>query len=98
MKAPLVLNLDQIRVHHLHLVGGECASLSERILSRYGFNGILCEGFAITTEVYRKFILTNQLDQFIKQTVARIPASDETSLLSVSANISNAVINAYFPP
>ena len=55
MKAPLVLNLDQIGMKDISLVGGKCASLSEMIRNLSSLGVSVPQGFAITTEVYWKF-------------------------------------------
>ena len=58
---PLVLDLSDVSADDVHLVGGKCASLGEllRALASRGVRAV--DGFAATSESYRRLLETNGL-------------------------------------
>ena len=104
----IVVPLADLRLRDAHKVGGKNASLGELIgeLSAAGVR--VPDGFATTADVYRQFLKTGGLDDFIQQTIAKLN-TDNTKALETSAaeirkrilaqplpkNAENAVRNAY---
>lgn len=97
MKAPFVLNLDQIGMKDMKLVGGKCASLGEMIQNLSSLGISVPQGFAITTEVYRRFLQVNHLEEFILQEIQSIDHSNVESLRRSGQKIRQAIRNARFP-
>ena len=63
MKNKYIVNLSEIKLSDLELVGGKNASLGEMIqnLKKLGVN--IPTGFALTVDAYWEFILHNNLDE-----------------------------------
>lgn len=97
MKAPLVLNLDQIGMQDIKLVGGKCASLGEMIRNLTTLGVSVPQGFAITTEVYWKFLRANNLEDFIHNEIKNIDYNNVESLRRSGQKIRQAIRNAKFP-
>ncbi len=72
MKAELVVNLDRIGMKDIKNVGGKCASLGEMIRNLSSLGVSVPQGFAITTEVYWKFLRANNLETFIADEIKGI--------------------------
>lgn len=97
MKAELVISLDRLGLQDIKLVGGKCASLGEMIrnLSSLGIN--VPQGFAITTEVYYRFLKANNLEEFIRDQIKDIDHNNVESLRRTGLRIRQAIRNAKFP-
>lgn len=97
MKPQLVINLSQIGMKNIKLVGGKCASLGEMIrnLSSIGVN--VPDGFAITTEVYWRFLRANNLEEFIGNEINSINYNNVESLRRTGQRIRQSIRNAKFP-
>ena len=80
MRTNYILNLSEVQLSDLELVGGKNASLGEMIqnLSEIGVN--IPSGFAITVDAYWKFIKFNKLDKTIRSLVKGIKIDDLVSL------------------
>ena len=63
MKNKYIVNLSEVQLSDLELVGGKNASLGEMIqnLGKLGVN--IPGGFALTVEAYWEFINHNKLDE-----------------------------------
>jgi pyruvate,water dikinase len=97
MNAPLVINLDQIGMKDIKLVGGKCASLGEMICNLSSLGVAVPQGFAITTEVYWKFLRANNLEEFIAGEINNIDHNNVESLRRSGQRIRQAIRNAKFP-
>lgn len=97
MKAALVLPLEQVGMKDISLVGGKCASLGEMIRHLTALGVVVPTGFAITTEVYFRFLRANQLEAFIAEQIALIDHDDLESLRRSGLKIRQAIRNAKFP-
>lgn len=97
MKTPLVLDLDQIGMKDIKLVGGKCASLGEMIRNLTSLGVSVPKGFAITTEVYWKFLRANNLEDFIHNEIKNIDHNNVESLRRSGQKIRQAIRNAKFP-
>ncbi len=74
------MGLREVGISDVDWVGGKNASLGEMIqhLSPLGIN--IPDGFVITVNAYKNFILFNSLDQFIKEKLAEIDFNNIESL------------------
>jgi pyruvate,water dikinase len=97
MKAALVLNLDHIGMGDIKQVGGKCASLGEMIRNLSSLGVSVPQGFAITTEVYWKFLRVNDLENFIAGEMKNIDYNNVESLRRSGQRIRQAIRNAKFP-
>ncbi len=97
MKAELVVNLERIGMKDIKLVGGKCASLGEMICNLSSLGVSVPQGFAITTEVYWRFLRANNLEAFIAQEIANIDHDNVESLRRSGQRIRQAIRNAKFP-
>lgn len=61
INTPLVLPLDRAGIKDIAIVGGKCASLGEMIRNLASVGVAVPKGFAITTEVYYRFLAANRL-------------------------------------
>ena len=94
---PLVLNLDQVSMHDIKLVGGKCASLGEMIRNLSSLGIAVPKGFAITTEVYWNFLKAGNLEELIHKEIAGIDHNNVESLRRSGQRIRQAIRNAKFP-
>ncbi len=97
MKAELVINLDRIGMKDIKHVGGKCASLGEMIRNLSSLGVSVPRGFAITTEVYWKFLRANNLESFISDEIKSIDHDNVESLRRTGQKIRQAIRNAKFP-
>ena len=97
MKPVLVLPLEQTGMKDLKIVGGKCASLGEMIRNLSAIGIAVPQGFAITTEVYWRFLRANNLENFIAQEIKNIDHNSMESLRRSGQRIRQAIRNAKFP-
>lgn len=93
----LILNLNEVGMQDLEIVGGKNASLGEMIqnLSKLGI--AIPGGFIITVKAYRDFISYNKLDQIIPELIAEMKADDIESLGLTGKKIRTLIENGSFP-
>ena len=82
MQNKYIVDLSEVQLSDLELVGGKNASLGEMIqnLSKLGVN--IPGGFAVTVEAYWEFIHFNKLDKRIRSLIKRVKKDDLVSLTS----------------
>ena len=97
MQTNYILNLSEVQLSDLELVGGKNASLGEMIqnLSEIGVN--IPSGFAITVDAYWKFIKFNKLDKTIRSLVKSIKIDDLVSLRKTGLEIRELIRNGQWP-
>lgn len=73
---PLVLDLSQVGAGDVELVGGKCASLGELLcnLAPRGVRSV--DGFATTSEAYRRLLATNGLRQRLRDLLKGLDHED----------------------
>ncbi|HEY1062597.1 MAG TPA: phosphoenolpyruvate synthase [Daejeonella sp.] len=93
----LILNLNEVGMQDLEIVGGKNASLGEMIqnLSKLGI--AIPGGFIITVKAYRDFISYNKLDQIIPELIAEMKEDDIESLGLTGKKIRTLIENGSFP-
>jgi pyruvate,water dikinase len=92
-----IMNLDQIGINDIELVGGKNASLGEMLqnLSSFGIN--IPDGFVITVNAYQAFIEYNQLDALIRSFMKGIDVNNIESLRRGGLQIRQLIRNSKFP-
>src|SRR5215213_5240586 len=92
-----ILQLHQVGMKELDLVGGKNASLGEMLqnLTKIGVN--IPDGFVITVNAYQEFIRYNNLDEKIRGFVKQIDYSSVESLRRAGLQIRNLIRNGRFP-
>ena len=96
-KDALLLNLNEVGLQDIEIVGGKNASLGEMIqnLSPLGIN--IPDGFIVTVAAYRSFIDHNNLQEEIKFIVNKIDYDDIESLRRGGLQVRTLVQNSRFP-
>ncbi len=94
----LILNLNEVGMQDLEIVGGKNASLGEMIqnLSKLGI--AIPGGFIITVKAYREFISYNNLDQIIPELIAEMEVDNIESLGLTGKKIRSLIESGSFPP
>lgn len=92
-----MLPLEQVGMKDIELVGGKCGSLGEMIRNLSSLGVSVPGGFAITTEVYRRFLLANDLVEYIHAELAVVDHHHMESLRRTGHRIRQAIRNAKFP-
>jgi pyruvate, water dikinase len=97
IQTKLIVGLREVGINDIEWAGGKNASLGEMIqyLSPLGIN--IPDGFVITVNAYKNFILLNSLDLFIKEKLAEIDFNNIESLRRVGLQIRSTIRNARFP-
>ncbi|MBT7896646.1 MAG: phosphoenolpyruvate synthase, partial [Flavobacteriales bacterium] len=92
-----ILNLSEVKLSDLELVGGKNASLGEMIqnLSQLGVH--IPSGFALKVDAYQQFISFNKLDKTIRSLVKGIKIDDLVSLRKTGLEIRELIRNGKWP-
>ncbi len=90
----LVLWFEECGIEDVPLVGGKNASLGEMIEKT---KVPVPTGFAMTAEAYRYFIRENNLEQFIRDTLADLDTHDMKNLAERGEKIRTAIESAKMP-
>ncbi len=97
MKNKYIVDLAEVQLNDLELVGGKNASLGEMIqnLEKFGVN--VPGGFAITVKAYETFISHNKLDKKIRGLIDSIDTDDLISLKKTGLEIRDLIRNGQWP-
>tara|TARA_B100001142_G_scaffold328927_1_gene390438 strand:+ start:13030 stop:15453 length:2424 start_codon:yes stop_codon:yes gene_type:complete len=97
MKNKYIVDLSEIKLADLELVGGKNASLGEMIqnISKLGVN--IPGGFALTVDAYWEFINHNKLDKKIKRYIRKMKKNDLVSLKKTGLEIRQLIRNGKWP-
>ncbi len=90
---PLIVNLDNISKNNLTNIGSKAANLSR--LMQSGFP--VPKGFCITTEAYSIFLESNNLNELIQNSLAKIDYSDYETIENCEKEIHLAIGNSTIP-
>ncbi len=92
-----IVDLSQVRLSDLELVGGKNASLGEMIqkLGKLGIN--IPSGFALKVDAYWEFINHNKLDRRIKSLIKKMKKDDLVSLKKTGLEIRQLIRNGKWP-
>lgn len=96
LQTPYIIPFSQMTIEDVPKVGGKNASLGEMVkyLEPLGVN--IPDGFATTSEAYRYFIKSNNLEEQIKELLDRYN-SDEQSLNETGRSIRQLFQKSIFP-
>ena len=92
-----IVQLHQVGIKDIDLVGGKNASLGEMLqhLTKLGVN--IPNGFVITVNAYQEFVHFNDLDEKIRGLVRQIDYNSVESLRRAGLQIRNLIRNGRFP-
>ena len=80
MKNKYIVDLSEVKLSDLELVGGKNASLGEMIQNLKKEGVEIPGGFALTVNAYWEFINHNKLDKKIRRYIKKIKKNDLVSL------------------
>ena len=97
MENKYIIDLSEIQLNDLELVGGKNASLGEMIqnLKKLGIN--IPAGFALTVDAYWEFIRHNKLDKKIRSHIKKMKKDDLISLKKTGLAIRQLIRNGKWP-
>lgn len=97
MNKKYIVDLSEVKLSDLDLVGGKNASLGEMIqnIGKLGVN--IPGGFAITVEAYWEFIRFNNLDKKIRSLMGELIKDDLVSLRKTGLEIRQLIRNGDWP-
>jgi pyruvate, water dikinase len=97
MSKKYIVNLTEIQLSDLELVGGKNASLGEMIQNIGDLGVNIPSGFAITVEAYWDFISHNKLDIKIRELIEKMKQDDLVSLRKTGLEIRQLIRNGEWP-
>lgn len=92
-----IIDLNQVSLSDINLVGGKNASLGEMIQNLKTIGIKVPNGFAITVDAYYDFIKFNNLNERIIELVSSITEEDLIKLRRVGLEVRNLIRNGKFP-
>ncbi len=92
-----ILEFDQLTINDVEKVGGKNASLGEMIGNLSALGVSVPGGFATTSDAYREFLATDDLDKRINARLADLDINDISALTSAGADIRKWIIETPFP-
>jgi pyruvate,water dikinase len=96
-KTKLILNLDEVGIGDIELVGGKNASLGQMLQNLKSLQIRIPNGFAITVQAYKEFIAFNHLEESIKDIIKEIKPDDIQSLRKCGLKVRDLISNGQFP-
>ncbi len=95
---PLVLDLSEVGAGDVELVGGKCASLGELLcnLAPRGVRSV--DGFATTSEAYRRLLGTNGLRQRLRDLLKGLDHEDIHALNAAGREARALMLDTPLPP
>jgi len=88
---------SEIGIDDVPLVGGKNASLGEMIRELGSLGLRVPEGYAVTAEAYRYFLVANELEAAIKEVISGLHSGDVEALTRGSHLIQNLILGGYIP-
>jgi pyruvate,water dikinase len=92
-----IVDLSEVELSDLELVGGKNASLGEMIQNLKGLGVNIPGGFALTVNAYWKFIRFNKLDSTIRSLINGMKKDDLVSLRKTGLEIREIIRNGQWP-
>jgi pyruvate,water dikinase len=93
-----IINLNEVSLKDINLVGGKNASLGEMIQNIESMGIKVPNGFAVTTKAYRDFIDFNGLQEQVVNLVSGLDDGNLPELRRVGAEVRQLIRNGIFPP
>ncbi|MEE2953938.1 MAG: phosphoenolpyruvate synthase [Bacteroidota bacterium] len=97
MKNKYIVDLADLKLNDLELVGGKNASLGEMIQNLKNIGIDIPSGFALTVNAYWEFINHNKLDKKIRRYIRRMKKDDLVSLKKTGLEIRQLIRNGKWP-
>jgi pyruvate, water dikinase len=92
-----IVDLSEVELSDLELVGGKNASLGEMIQNLKGLGVNIPGGFALTVNAYWEFIRFNKLDSTIRSLINGMKKDDLVSLRKTGLEIREIIRNGQWP-
>lgn len=92
-----IIPFSKINLTHLPQVGGKNASLGEMFNKLHPLGIEVPDGFAITVESYRSFLLHNKLTETLKQLLNTVDSKSLSNLPKIALQCRTLVLNAVLP-
>ena len=92
-----IVDLSEVELSDLELVGGKNASLGEMIQNLKGLGVNIPGGFALTVDAYWEFIRFNKLDSTIRSLINGMKKDDLVSLRKTGLEIREIIRNGQWP-
>jgi pyruvate,water dikinase len=97
-KGKLILDLNEISIKDVPVVGGKNASLGE-MYSKLTKKGIrIPNGFAITADAFRYYLKFNKIDEKLKEIFENFDPKSIQSLKETGEKARNLILRGKFPP
>ena len=93
-----IINLQDLKLHHLMQVGGKNASLGEMINHLSGSEVLVPKGFATTADAFREFLTTARLDQKIYDLLETVKAENIKELAAAGKSIRQMILATQLKP
>ena len=97
MKRRFTIELQDVGLENLNLVGGKNASLGEMIKNLTSLGIAIPHGFAITSEAYWDFLKYNHLEEPIIKIISEIDVDDLIALRKGGAQVRQLIRDGKFP-
>jgi pyruvate,water dikinase len=97
MKSRYTLELHEVTLENLNLVGGKNASLGEMMHNLASLGISIPKGFAITVDAYWEFLKHNKLEAAIRKTIGDIDMKNLISLRKGGMQVRQMIRNGKFP-
>lgn len=97
MENKYIVDLANIQLSDLELVGGKNASLGEMIQNLKKLGVSIPGGFALTVDAYWEFINHNKLDKQIRRLIKKMKKDDLVSLKKTGLEIRQLIRNGKWP-
>ncbi|MEC7863516.1 MAG: phosphoenolpyruvate synthase [Bacteroidota bacterium] len=97
MNKKYILDLAEIQLNDLELVGGKNASLGEMIQNLKNLGVNIPGGFALTVDAYWAFINHNKLDKKIRRHIKKMKKNNLVSLKKTGLEIRQLIRNGKWP-
>jgi pyruvate,water dikinase len=92
-----ILNLDNVSLKDINIVGGKNASLGEMLQHLKKLEIKVPNGFAITIDGYYDFIKHNNLDKPIRELIGNLKENDIIELRRTGLTVRQLIRNGVFP-
>lgn len=98
MKTKYTIDLAEVGLENLDLVGGKNASLGEMIKNLSGLGINIPAGFAVTAHAYWEFLSHNNLKESIRKTISGIDIQNLIALRKGAMQVRQIIRSGKFPP
>ncbi len=97
LKSKFTLELHDVTLENLNLVGGKNASLGEMIRNLSSLGIAIPHGFAITADAYWEFLKFNDLEKSMRKIIGEIDIKNLIALRKGGSQVRQLIRNGKFP-